>query len=122
MQSPVSTQPFAQAFEACGPSPVRTMSSTPEITSCGTASTPAGPVTGQTSTHLPHFVQASSISAVRAASADSNDIVDIEPIVAPPARKKKAAQRGGLRISRCNSSQSDRGPEDRNQPEVLAIF
>src|SRR6185437_7575777 len=75
MQSPVSTQPFAQAFEAAGPSPVRTISSTPEITSCGEAApTPAGSVTGQISTHLPHFVQASSIAPTRAVNAASKAV------------------------------------------------
>ncbi len=75
MQSPVSTQPFAQACEAAGPSPMRTISSTPEMTLSGEAApTPAGPVTGQISTHLPHLVQASSISAVRAARPISNAV------------------------------------------------
>ncbi len=75
MQSPVSAQPLAQAFAASGPSPMRTISSTPAITAFGAASpTPAGPVTGQISTHFPHFVQASSMSAVRAAKADSNAV------------------------------------------------
>ena len=75
MQSPVSTQPLAQALAACGPSPKRTISSTPEITAFGVASPmPAGPVTGQISTHLPHWVQASSISAVRAAKAASKAV------------------------------------------------
>jgi hypothetical protein len=52
---------------------MRTMSSTPEMTLSALASpTPAGPVTGHTSTHFPQRVQASSISAVRSAKADSN--------------------------------------------------
>ena len=75
MQSPVSAQPLAQAFAAAGPSPLRTISKMPAITALGAASpTPAGPVTGQISTHLPHCVQASSMSAVRAAKADSNAV------------------------------------------------
>ncbi|HWE79546.1 MAG TPA: hypothetical protein VG270_13610 [Pseudolabrys sp.] len=51
---------------------------TPPITGSAAASpTPAGPVTGQTSTHLPQRVQASIISPVRAASAVSNAVWDI---------------------------------------------
>jgi hypothetical protein len=72
MQSPLSAQPFAQANDASGPSPKRRISSTPPITLAGLASpTPAGPVMGQISTHLPHCVQASTISAVRAFKASS---------------------------------------------------
>ena len=73
MQSPVSAQPLAQAFERA-PSPVCTMSTMPAITSLGAASTPAGAVTGHISTHLPQRVQASIISAVRADKAVSNVI------------------------------------------------
>ena len=43
----------------------------PEITATGSAFTPPGPVTGQTSTHLPQRVQASAIASTRAASAVS---------------------------------------------------
>jgi hypothetical protein len=51
------------------------VSSTPAITSSGAASpTPAGFAIGQTSTHFPHRVQASTISAVRAAKACSNAV------------------------------------------------
>ena len=78
MQSPVSAQPFAQAIDEGCPSPVRRKSITPEITAIGVASpTPAGPVTGQISTHLPQRVQASSISSVRAAKAISNSVSGI---------------------------------------------
>src|SRR5260221_10560854 len=72
MHSPVSTQALAHLREASGPSPVRRMSMTPAMTARGSASTPPGPVTGQTSTHLPQRVQASAIAATRAASAVSN--------------------------------------------------
>ena len=80
MQSPVSAQPLAQAREEAGPAPLRTMSSTPAITSFGSASppTPSGAVIGQISTHLPHWVQASSISAVRAVKAASK----LNPVMA----------------------------------------
>jgi hypothetical protein len=75
MQSPVSAQPLAQAFEADGPSPARTISSTPAITLSGAAlPTPAGFAIGQISTHLPQRVQASSIPAVRAARAVSKAV------------------------------------------------
>jgi hypothetical protein len=48
------------------------MSITPPITSSGAAfSIPAGLTLGQTSTHLPHRVQASTISSVRSAKAVS---------------------------------------------------
>ena len=72
MHSPVSTQALAHLREASGPSPVRRMSMTPAMTARGSASTPPGPVTGQTSTHLPQRVQASAIAATRADSAVSN--------------------------------------------------
>src|SRR5262245_29573162 len=45
------------------------MSMMPEMTARGSASTPPGPVTGQTSTHLPQRVQASAIAATRPANA-----------------------------------------------------
>src|SRR5438128_6399549 len=72
MHSPVSTQAFAHLRDASGPSPVRTISMIPSITARGSAATPPGPVTGQTSTHLPQRVQASVIAVTRAASAVSN--------------------------------------------------
>src|SRR5262252_5782692 len=72
MHSPVSTQALAHLREASGPSPVRRMSMTPAMTARGSASTPPGPVTGQTSTHLPQRVQALAIAATRADSAGSN--------------------------------------------------
>jgi hypothetical protein len=54
-------QEEAHLRDAAGPFPVRTMSSTPAMMSWGSSSTiPAGPTLGQTSTHLPHFVQVSS--------------------------------------------------------------
>jgi hypothetical protein len=72
MHSPVSTQAFAHLRDASGPSPVRTMSMMPSMTARGSALTPPGPVTGQTSTHLPQRVQASAMAATRAESAVSN--------------------------------------------------
>ena len=79
MQSPVSAQPLAQAFEAEGPSPARKISSTPPITLSGAAlPTPAGVAIGQISTHFPQRVQASSISAVRAARAASKAVSVID--------------------------------------------
>jgi len=84
MHSPVSTQALAHLREASGPSPVRRMSMTPAMTARGSASTPPGPVTGQTSTHLPQRVQASAIAATRADSAVSN--VSVMPPRALPAR------------------------------------
>src|SRR5436190_293201 len=69
MHSPLRTQAFAHLREASGPSPVRRMSMMPAITADGSALTPPGPVTGQTSTHLPQRVQASAIAATRAESA-----------------------------------------------------
>jgi hypothetical protein len=60
------------------------MSMTPAMTARGSASTPPGPVTGQTSTHLPQRVQASAIAATRADSAVSN--VSVMPPRALPAR------------------------------------
>src|SRR5262245_57774467 len=69
MHSPVSTQAFAHLRDDSGPSPVRKMSMMPEMTARGSAFTPPGPVTGQTSTHLPQRVQASAIAATRPANA-----------------------------------------------------
>src|SRR5438876_10833571 len=72
MHSPESTQELAHLREASGPSPIRTMSRTPAIVACGSASAmPAAPVIGQASKHLPHLVQASSISSTREARAVS---------------------------------------------------
>src|SRR5205823_6111353 len=67
---PDSTQELAHLREASGPSPLRTMSSTPAIAACGSASAiPAAAVIGQASKHLPQRVQASSISSTRARKA-----------------------------------------------------
>jgi hypothetical protein len=72
MHSPESTQALAHLRDASGPSPVRTMSSTPAIAACGSASaTPAALVIGQASKHLPHWVQASSMASTRAVRAVS---------------------------------------------------
>src|SRR5712691_3826363 len=72
MHSPVSTQALAHLRDASGPSPVFRMSMMPAMTATGSALTPPGPVTGQTSTHLPQRVQASAIAATRSVSAVSN--------------------------------------------------
>src|ERR1700742_5241450 len=74
MHSPLSKQEAAHCRDASGPSPDLRMSSTPLMMSFGAASaTPAGATLGQTSTHLPHRVQASSISLTRSPRAVSND-------------------------------------------------
>src|SRR5881396_3606215 len=73
MHSPESTQELAHLRAAAGPSPMRTMSRTPAIVPRGSASAmPAAAVIGQPSKHLPHLVQASSISSTRLARAVSN--------------------------------------------------
>src|ERR1700721_2487422 len=72
MQSPLSMQDAAHLREVSGPSPVRTMSRIPPMMSVELeCETPAGLTLGQTSTHLPHLVQASSISSTRASRAVS---------------------------------------------------
>src|SRR5262249_37508229 len=92
MHSPVSTQALAHLREASGPSPVRRMSMMPAMTARGSASTPPGPVTGQTSTHLPQRVQASAMAATRADSAVSN----VSVIAAGLTRPETPAPGGGL--------------------------
>src|ERR1700730_7881528 len=78
MHSPLSMQDDAHWREALGPSPVRAMSSTPVMMSCGfTSAIPAGPTRGQTSTHLPHFVQASSERSTRSHRALSKEMSSI---------------------------------------------
>src|SRR5262249_25766095 len=74
MQSPVSMHVDAQRRDASGPSPLRRISITPETTSCAGAVTPAGVLTGQTSTHFPQRVHASMISATRPFSASSKKL------------------------------------------------
>src|SRR5262245_59304530 len=75
MHSPLSMQEVAHLREASGPSPLRTISRTPAITSCGlTLAMPAGWTLGQMSMHLPHLTQASSISSTRLLSAVSKDM------------------------------------------------
>jgi hypothetical protein len=72
MQWPLSMQEDAHFREASGPSPLRTRSITPAMTSVGEAPARlAGATLGQTSTHLPHLVQASSMSPVRSFRAAS---------------------------------------------------
>src|SRR5229473_2787588 len=82
MQSPVSMQVDAQRRDACGPSPLRRISITPETTSCAGAVTPAGALTGQTSTHFPQRVHASMISWTRPCNASSKKLpMGIRPVV-----------------------------------------
>jgi len=50
------------------------MSITPVMTSSAGATTPAGVATGHASTHLPHRVQASSISSMRPLKASSKKL------------------------------------------------
>src|SRR5262245_38285796 len=72
MHSPLKVHAAAQVREASGPSPSRTISSTPAITASGFACLlPAGSTLGQLSTHLPHLLQASSMSPTRPLRADS---------------------------------------------------
>ena len=72
MHSPESTQPLAQLREASGPVPVRTMSMIAGYDRrAAPPATPAASVIGQTSTHLPQRVQASSIASTRPANAIS---------------------------------------------------
>src|SRR6478609_11390076 len=73
MHSPLRMHAAAHFRDASGPSPVRTISIIPLMISPASA-IPAGATLGQTSTHLPHRVQASSMSSTRAPSAVSKDI------------------------------------------------
>jgi hypothetical protein len=96
MHSPLSMQEVAQRREASGPSPWRTMSSTPLMTSAGLASArPAGFTLGQTSTHLPHRVQASSMSSTRWPSAVSNEISWFGCILRISSSLSRCARRSG---------------------------
>src|SRR5947209_1679364 len=73
MHSPLMMQLLAHLRAVSGPVASRTMSRTPAMTSCGSASLiPAAPVIGQALKQAPHLVQASSMSSTRAASATSN--------------------------------------------------
>src|SRR5258707_8579236 len=75
MHSQLSMQDAAHLRELSGPAPARPISSTPLMMSSELApAIPAGVTLGQTSTHLPHRVQASSISSTRASSAVSNEV------------------------------------------------
>ena len=76
MHSPLSMQAFAHFCASSGPSPRRTMSSTPAITAFGSASPrPAGAAIGQAAKHAPQRVQASSMSPMRPAKASSNPVL-----------------------------------------------
>src|SRR5581483_1112132 len=84
MQWPLSVQEEAHFREASGPSPVRKRSITPVMTATGEASAMlAGATLGQTSTHLPHLMQASSISPVRSLKAASKlrSVMSNPPVV-----------------------------------------
>src|SRR6266436_8750560 len=75
MQSPVSMQVDAQRRDASGPLPLRRISITPETTTCAGAVTPAGVLTGQTSTHFPQRVHASMMSSTRPFNASSKKLL-----------------------------------------------
>src|SRR3954470_17650582 len=80
MHSPESTQALAHRRDASGPPPIRTMSSTPAITSRGAVmSTLAGSVIGHASTHLPHLVHASAMASARWRSAVSKAALIVDP-------------------------------------------
>jgi hypothetical protein len=75
IHSPLSMQDAAHLRDASGPLPVRTISRMPSMMSSDFLSEmPAGLTLGQTSTHLPHRVQASSISSTRSPRAVSKDL------------------------------------------------
>src|SRR5215475_12722030 len=75
MQSPLDMQDCAHLRDASGPLPLRTSSMMPPMTSSDFVSEmPAGSTLGQTSTHLPHRVQASSISSTCLPRAVSNEV------------------------------------------------
>jgi hypothetical protein len=78
MHSPLSVQDAAHLRDASPPAPLRMISIIPVMTSTGFASAmPAGSTLGQTSTHLPHRMQASSICSMQPLSAASNVISSI---------------------------------------------
>src|SRR5262249_10257534 len=82
MHSPLSMQALAHLRDISGPSPVRTMSRMPAIVVCGSApATPAGSLMGQASKHLPHVVQASTMTSTRAESAVWKALVMVVPTV-----------------------------------------
>jgi hypothetical protein len=90
MHSPLSMQDAAHLRDASGPSPLRMMSSTPLMMSSALASAmPAGFTLGQTSTHLPHRVQASSMSSTRSPRAASKEISLFGCISGPPVNAGK---------------------------------
>src|SRR5229473_51470 len=76
MHSPLSIQDAAHLRDASGPAPLRKISSTPLIMSSELApAMPAGFTLGQTSTHLPHRMQASSMSSTRWPRAVSKEML-----------------------------------------------
>ena len=80
MQSPLNMQALAQVRAASGPLPDRAISMMPEMTATGSAAAiPAGATVGQTSTHLPQRVQASSICSTRLENAASKAVSVIGP-------------------------------------------
>src|SRR6185436_17047439 len=73
MHSPLAMQALAHFSDSSLPLPKRKISSTPETTALGSAAPrPAGAAIGQTSKHLPHLVQASTMSSTRLVRASSN--------------------------------------------------
>src|SRR5712691_5833129 len=86
-------QELAHWRDASGPFPDPTISMMPVMTLAGLASAiPAGPTLGHTSTHLPHRVQASSMSSTRAPNAVSKETSCIDGrLWFSPARPSVAA-------------------------------
>src|SRR5579871_319792 len=124
MQSPVSMQVEAQRRDASGPSPVRRMSMTPETTSCAGALTPAGVLTGQTSTHFPQRVQASTISWMRPFNASSKKLLMEHGLISIDLERSRL----GLpcrchRLPPIKSGEcDDRQKGDRVLPDMLLVY
>jgi hypothetical protein len=94
-------QDAAHLRDASGPSPLRMMSSTPLMMSCELTSVmPAGFTLGQTSTHLPHRVQASSMSATRSPRADSKEMSLFGCISGPSVNVEELALHRSILTSR----------------------
>src|ERR1700736_4868916 len=91
MHSPLSVQDDAHFRDASGPAPLLIMSMMPVMTSTAFApAIPAGSTLGQTSTHLPHRMHASSICSTRPLSAASNVISSIGRTPVPEAGNRLA--------------------------------
>src|SRR3954466_577227 len=112
MHSPLSMQDWAHLREASGPLPVRTSSRMPPTMSSEVVfAMPAGSTAGQTSTHLPHRVQASSISSTRWPRAASNDISPLADMTMTRqfvASAPKLAEMLGERATNCRRAHLQR--------------